>query len=225
MRVSQPARSARSSAPARRSGSCLGRAPSASRTARRRRPAQQRGEQLDRCRIGPVDVVEHEHERRRRCDALEQLAHGPVGAVALVLSARARSPAPSPAWRGTSAPARCAGRRRATRGVAARARRRTPRARRRRSRTAGRPPAPMRSRTARGARARRHGRPARRAAVLPIPGSPTSRSPRPAPRERRGAVQRAELLGAPDEVRSDRHLGPGASITERAELRSTGRPM
>ena len=35
-----------------------------------------------------MDVIEHEHERRAGGDALEQLAHGPVGAVALVLQRR-----------------------------------------------------------------------------------------------------------------------------------------
>jgi hypothetical protein len=52
---------------------------------RGRRPAQQRSEQLDRRRVGPVEVVEHEHERLRRRELLEQRAHGAVAAIALVL--------------------------------------------------------------------------------------------------------------------------------------------
>ena len=52
---------------------------------RGRRPAQQRAEQLDRRRVGPVEVVEHEHERLRRREPLEQRAHGAVAAIALVL--------------------------------------------------------------------------------------------------------------------------------------------
>jgi hypothetical protein len=46
---------------------------------------QQRSEQLERARVGPVQVIEDEHERFRRSEPLEQLAHGTVNAVALVL--------------------------------------------------------------------------------------------------------------------------------------------
>ncbi len=63
---------------------------------RGRRPAEQRAEQLDRRRVGPVEVIEHEHERLRRRELLEQRAHRAVAAVALVLERRAR--ARSRAW-------------------------------------------------------------------------------------------------------------------------------
>ena len=52
---------------------------------RGRRTAQERSQQLDRGRVGPVQVVEHEHERLPRRELLEQRAHGAVAAVALVL--------------------------------------------------------------------------------------------------------------------------------------------
>ena len=52
---------------------------------RGRRPLEQSAEQLDRGRVGPVDVVEDEHERPRRCEELQQLADCAVAAVALVL--------------------------------------------------------------------------------------------------------------------------------------------
>ena len=50
-----------------------------------RRAAQQRGEQLHRRGVRPVDVVEGEHERLGGRQPLDQLAHGAVRAVALVL--------------------------------------------------------------------------------------------------------------------------------------------
>jgi hypothetical protein len=49
------------------------------------RPAQQRTEQLDRARVSPVEVVEHEDQRPRLRETLEQHAHRSVAAVALVL--------------------------------------------------------------------------------------------------------------------------------------------
>jgi len=48
-----------------------------------RRAAQDRREQLDRRRIGPVHVVEHQPERLLEREPFEQLDHGPVRAVAL----------------------------------------------------------------------------------------------------------------------------------------------
>ena len=50
-----------------------------------RRSAQQRAEQLDRCRIRPVEVVEHEYERPRLREKLEERTHCSVRAIALVL--------------------------------------------------------------------------------------------------------------------------------------------
>ena len=52
---------------------------------RRGRAAEQRADQLDRRRVGPVDVVEDQHQRLRRREPLEQLPDRAVGAVALVL--------------------------------------------------------------------------------------------------------------------------------------------
>jgi hypothetical protein len=52
---------------------------------RGRRPAHQRAEQLDRSGVGPVKVVQNEHERSRLRELLEQRAHRSVRAVALVL--------------------------------------------------------------------------------------------------------------------------------------------
>ena len=57
-----------------------------------RRPAQQRGDQLQRRVVGPVQVVEHEHQRLLRRDPFQQHAHRAVGAVALVLQARRDPP-------------------------------------------------------------------------------------------------------------------------------------
>ena len=50
-----------------------------------RRAAQERPDQLDRGGVGPMDIVEGKHQRRRRRQALEQLTGGAVAAVALVL--------------------------------------------------------------------------------------------------------------------------------------------
>ena len=57
---------------------------------RGRRSLQQGAEQLDGRRVGPMNVVEHEHERPVRGEALQQLADGAVAAVALVLEGGAR---------------------------------------------------------------------------------------------------------------------------------------
>ena len=46
-----------------------------------RRPTKERTQQLDRCRISPMDIVEHEHEWLGRRKPLQQLPHRPVGAV------------------------------------------------------------------------------------------------------------------------------------------------
>jgi hypothetical protein len=47
-------------------------------------PVQQRDEQVDRCGVGPVEVVEHEHERLGGRELFEQLPDRTVGPVALV---------------------------------------------------------------------------------------------------------------------------------------------
>ena len=49
------------------------------------RSAQQRAEQFDRRRIRPVEVVEHEYERPRLREKLEERKHRSVRAIALVL--------------------------------------------------------------------------------------------------------------------------------------------
>ena len=56
-----------------------------------RRAAQQRAEQLDRGRVRPVEVVEHEEEGPRVREELEERAHRAVRAVALVLQAAHRA--------------------------------------------------------------------------------------------------------------------------------------
>ena len=85
IRVSAASRCARSSAP-RQSLRRLARPHRQSHQHRRGRgSAQQRAQQLDRCRVGPVDVVEHEHQWRRRREPLEELADGAMAPVALVL--------------------------------------------------------------------------------------------------------------------------------------------
>ena len=86
--ASDSPRSARSSAAARRSGNCLGRARHRDQHRRRRRPAQKRAEQLDRRGIRPVHVVQSEHERLGCRHPLEQLPHRAMRAVALVLEGR-----------------------------------------------------------------------------------------------------------------------------------------
>jgi hypothetical protein len=50
-----------------------------------RRPAQQRADQLDGRCVGPVQIIEPEHERLSARQPVEQLAHGAVAAIALVL--------------------------------------------------------------------------------------------------------------------------------------------
>ena len=45
---------------------------------------KERGQQLDRCLVGPMEVVEHDDQRAVPCEELEQLSRGPVDAVALV---------------------------------------------------------------------------------------------------------------------------------------------
>jgi hypothetical protein len=52
---------------------------------RRRHPAQERPHELDGGSVGPVQVVETEHDRLERGESLEQRAHRPVAAIALVL--------------------------------------------------------------------------------------------------------------------------------------------
>ena len=53
------------------------------------RPAQQGAEQLDRGRVGPVEVIEHEDERPRVCQMLQKRAYRTVAAIALVLECHA----------------------------------------------------------------------------------------------------------------------------------------
>lgn len=53
-----------------------------------RQPPEERTDQLDRRRVRPVDVVEHEHDRPRLRERLEQGAHGAVASVPLVLDRR-----------------------------------------------------------------------------------------------------------------------------------------
>ncbi len=48
------------------------------------RPAEQRSQQVDRGGVGPVDVVQHEHERADPREPFEELANGAMASVALV---------------------------------------------------------------------------------------------------------------------------------------------
>ncbi len=152
--------------------------------------------------VGPVEVVEHEHERLRRRELLEQRTHRAVAAIALVLERR------------RTAAGECRQRRedvselrpdvvvQSVRRAPGRALARTRRARRRRARTAGR------------ARARR---PSRRGpdALGVGAGAELGQQPRLADarltdeqnRDRappielgQGSIQRAELLRTPDQV-------------------------
>ena len=59
-----------------------------------RGPVEQAAEQLDRRRVGPVQVVQNQHERLGRGEQLEQRPYGAMAPVALVLD-----PVPSPAAR------------------------------------------------------------------------------------------------------------------------------
>ncbi len=61
-----------------------GRKPSASSTGTGALAPQQRGQQLDRRVVAPVQVVEHQHERLRAREQAEQPLRGAVDAVALV---------------------------------------------------------------------------------------------------------------------------------------------
>ena len=54
----------------------------------RRRPVEKRAQQLDRRRIRPVDVVEHQHDRLALRERLEQRAHRAVASIPLVLDRR-----------------------------------------------------------------------------------------------------------------------------------------
>ncbi len=60
---------------------------------RLRAAPQQRGEQLDRSGVGPMEVVQHQHERARLREPLEQGAHRAVRPVALVRQRGPRLPA------------------------------------------------------------------------------------------------------------------------------------
>ena len=174
-----PARRARSSATASRSGTCRGRSATTIRTARVGRAAQQRAEQLERPGVRPVQVVEQQHERLRRRQRLQQPAEGAVRAVAIALRRRAGRRQRREHVRELGA--RLA--RRARRAGAARAPGRTRPGRRRRARTAARARAPTRcppstSQPRRSARAPSSA--SRR--VLPMPGSPSSSSAAARPR-------------------------------------------
>ena len=130
---------------------------------RGRRPVEECTEQLDGSRVGPVEVVEHEHDRARAREQLQQLAYRAVAPVALVLERRPPFRLRAPTATGRPAPARFGRRRRERRGNAARALRRTPRARPRAPRTVGLARALRPIRRGRGARSPRPGRRARRA--------------------------------------------------------------
>ena len=127
--------------------------------------------ELDRCLIGPLDVVEGHYHRPAATQQPQQSAHSPVGPVALVGGAprRVRRPARPTRERPRRAPTCCPGR--GSRTGAGRACRGDHLERRRRRQRAvplelrGRPSATTISRSARVPRASS-------SAVLPIPASP-----------------------------------------------------
>ena len=112
----------------------------------RRQAAEKRAEQLDRPRVGPVQVVQDQHERLARQPA-SPAGRAPRGGCGSARPAeRRRRRCRAPRARGTRARAPCAPSRPAAPAVVDRVPRRTRRARRRRPRTAGRARARRRSR-------------------------------------------------------------------------------
>ena len=165
MRVSWPARSACSVALRSRGDAWLGRDASTISTPAAGGPVQQAGREVDGRGVGPVEVVEDEHQRLGGRQPFEQLADRPVGPVALV--------------QGSGRPAAAEVRQRredlreldahvfveVRQAPAARRRPGTRPARRRRPRTAGRARGRRPLRPGRCARGRRRGRRARPAAA------------------------------------------------------------
>ena len=206
-----PARCARSSAAERRSGVWRGRIARASRTGPAGRPMQQRAEQLDRGRVGPVEVVEHEHERLGRRRAA-RAARAPRGGCD---SARAGG--------ATSRPAASAGQRREDRAPARREHRH-PRVSNRRGASPSTYSSSASTKTQKGrSRSSSDAEPARTSwpwasaratssvssRVLPMPGSPTSATSCRAPAVELGdeLVERAQLRGAAHELLGPRPFG------------------
>ena len=171
-------------------------------------PAKQRAEQVDRCGVGPVDVVEHEHER----PASPSDARGARARRDGCGSARAGTPprvsSRTPRATGRRSRDRCGRRRRARRGdrgsrpwrYSSSASTNTPNGRSRSSSDAD----PERTRWP---RASARSASSERSRVLPMPGSPTSSTasePPPSSSAARRWSSDAELLGAPDEVLGNR---------------------
>ena len=180
IRSARPSRSAAASADSRNAG--RRRRPERAREQHRPvgRAAQQRGDDLERRLVGPVQVVEREQQRAADGEPVEQLLHRAVRAVALGLQRAVRHRG-AVERRGRSPPARRAARRRRARACAGRATRGGRRARRRARRTAARARTPPR-----GPASTSHPRSPASAdsrsitLVLPIPGSPTTaRKPGP----------------------------------------------
>ena len=86
------------------------------------RPVQQAGREVDGRGVGPVEVVEDEHQRLGGRQPFEQLADRPVGPVALVLERRGDRRGRGPTATGRPARARPARLRRGSPAVAARRR-------------------------------------------------------------------------------------------------------
>ena len=145
---------------------------------RRGRAAQQRCDEVDGRRIGPVQVVEDHHEgpiRRRAPRAASAWRRARGGVPARSRPGRAR---------GTAAPRRATPRRART-GRAPRSRRRAARARRSRRRAAGRPRTPRRDRTRPRAPLSAARSPSSSSSrVLPMPGSPVTTSAAEPPAQR-----------------------------------------
>ena len=180
----RPARARSTAAPARGAGR-MARARSTGAAGGRRSSAT---EQLDRGRVGPVEVVEHEHERLRRREPLEQRRDGAVAAVALVLERQLAADRERRQRRETCAELAADVVVEGRRAAGLEPSRRTRRARPRRRRRAGRARARRRSPRGRGA-------PSVGAGRRPRPGDVSCRCP-----ARRRA---ASLSGGPGRRRPD----------------------
>ena len=150
MRVSSSARDARSSAVDRALRHVARTHGQRQKHRRGRRPAQERSEQLDRRRVGPVQIVEHEHERLRRSRVARAASarHGGCDSARAGAPPGDRSRASSTKGRRARAPSER--RRRGRRSDSGRALARTRRANPRTPRTASRARAPTPSLRGRG---------------------------------------------------------------------------
>ena len=198
-----------------------------------RREARDVAQHRDGAAVRPVQVVEHEHDRRARRQRDQELRDGIEQAEALLVRLQRRRlrrcpaaarAAPAPAAR--SAARRSRGLRAAASGSASRGVVRDrlgerPVRRRPLALEAAAPAAPSRRR-ARAARAN-----SSHVRVLPMPGSPTSITspPRPARASSSFCCSRAISVGAPDERRVRERTPPGSSRSYTTSHAATGAAM